>query len=75
MIAGINGCQIHGDSYAGFNQIGFVAGFFVCTDPSKPFYFQMELQYSGKGSKKFLIRKKVTSMHSNFVCNMQKLRF
>ncbi len=52
MIAGINGCQIHGDSYAGFNQIGFVAGFFVCTDPSKPFYFQMELQYSGKGSKK-----------------------
>jgi hypothetical protein len=52
MLAGINGCQIHGDSYSGFNQLGAVGGFFVCTNPEKKYYFQMELQYSVKGSRK-----------------------
>jgi hypothetical protein len=52
LLAGINGCQIHGDNTSGFNQVGAVAGAFVCTDPSQKAYGQMELQYSGKGSRK-----------------------
>jgi hypothetical protein len=52
LLAGINGCQVHGDSYSGFNQVGFVGGAFVSTDPSKRWYGQMELQYSRKGSRK-----------------------
>ncbi|MDQ3108930.1 MAG: PorT family protein [Bacteroidota bacterium] len=52
LLAGINGCQIHGDSYSGFDQAGIVGGAFVSTDPEKKVYFQMELQYSRKGSKR-----------------------
>jgi hypothetical protein len=52
LIAGVNGCQIHGDSYSGFNQAGLVGGAFVSTDPSEKVYFQMELQYSRKGSRR-----------------------
>lgn len=52
LIAGLNGNQIHGDTYSGFDQAGLVGGVFVCTDPSKTWYFQMEMQYSQKGSKK-----------------------
>lgn len=52
MLAGINGSQIHGDSYSGFNQAGLVGGLFICTDPKAKAYFQMELQYSMKGSRK-----------------------
>ncbi|HEU4719117.1 MAG TPA: porin family protein [Bacteroidia bacterium] len=50
--AGINGSQVHGDSYSGFNKAGVVGGIFVCTDPTKRFYAQMEMQYSSKGSRK-----------------------
>ncbi len=50
--AGLNGAQVHGDSYSGFNQLGLVAGGFVCTDPTQKWYGQLELQYSRKGSRK-----------------------
>lgn len=52
VLAGVNGCQIHGDSYSGFNQAGLVGGIYVSTNPDEKVYFQMELQYSRKGSKK-----------------------
>lgn len=52
VLAGFNGCQVHGDSYSGFNKLGIAGGAFVCTDPTQKWYAQMELQYSGKGSRK-----------------------
>ncbi len=52
VLAGINGCQIHGDSYSGFDQAGIVAGAFVSTNPEEKVYFQMEMQYSRKGSRR-----------------------
>jgi Outer membrane protein beta-barrel domain len=50
---GNSGCQIHGDNDWGYRKNGFVAGIFVCTDPSKKWYGQMEIQYSAKGSRKY----------------------
>lgn len=52
LIAGVNGSQVHGDSYSGFNQAGLVGGAFVSTNPDEKVYFQMEMQYSRKGSKR-----------------------
>ena len=52
VLAGINGSQVHGDSYSGFNQAGIVAGAFICTNPEAKAWFQMELQYTMKGSRK-----------------------
>lgn len=52
IIAGVNGNQIHGDTYSGFNEAGIVSGIYVCTNPLENWYFQMEMQYSMKGSRK-----------------------
>jgi hypothetical protein len=52
LIAGFSGCQIHGDSYSGFHQLGYVAGGFVQTNPDAQVQFVMEMQYSKKGSRK-----------------------
>jgi hypothetical protein len=52
LIAGLSGCQIHGDSYSGFHQLGYVGGAFVQTNPDAQVQFVMELQYSKKGSRK-----------------------
>lgn len=52
LIAGLNGCQIHGDSYSGYRQLGYVAGAFVQTNPDAQVQFVMEMQYSKKGSRK-----------------------
>lgn len=49
---GVNGCQIHGDNDWGYHKTGLNAGGFVCTDPSKKWYGQMEIVYSQKGSRK-----------------------
>jgi hypothetical protein len=51
MIGGINGCQIHGDSYSGFDQIGFVLGGFVHNNPGEKWQGQFGIQYSRKGSR------------------------
>lgn len=51
VIGGINGCQIHGDSYSGFDQIGFVAGAFVHNHPGEKWQGQFGIQYSRKGSR------------------------
>lgn len=52
LIAGLSGCQIHGDSYSGYRQLGYVAGAFVQTNPDAQVQFVMEMQYSKKGSRK-----------------------
>lgn len=51
IIAGLNGCQIHGDSYSGYDQVGFVAGAFVQNNPGETWQVQMAIQYSRKGSR------------------------
>jgi hypothetical protein len=52
LIAGFSGCQIHGDSYSGYRQLGYVACAFVQTNPDAQVQFVMEMQYSKKGSRK-----------------------
>ena len=52
LLAGLNTCQIHGDSYWGWNQVGALGGMFLSIRPQQKAYFQMELQYSRKGSRK-----------------------
>ncbi|HTF03481.1 MAG TPA: porin family protein [Bacteroidia bacterium] len=54
IVAGINGCQIHGDSYSGYDQIGFVAGMFVHNNPEEKWQGQMGIQYTRKGSRHVL---------------------
>lgn len=51
LIAGVNGCQIHGDNYSGFNQLGIVAGAFVHNNPGEKWQGQFGIQYSRKGSR------------------------
>jgi hypothetical protein len=50
--AGINGCQIHGDSYSGFNAAGPVAGVSIAVNPDKKLHWLLEFQYAMKGSRK-----------------------
>lgn len=56
IIAGVNGCQIHGDFYSGFDQIGFVAGGFVHNKTDKHWQGQFGIQYSRKGSRHLVPR-------------------
>lgn len=56
LIAGINGCQIHGDSYSGFDQPGFVLGGFVHNNPGDKWQGQFGIQYSRKGSRHLVPR-------------------
>ena len=56
IVAGVNGCQIHGDFYSGFDQIGFVAGGFVQNNPEGRWQGQFGIQYSRKGSRHLVPR-------------------
>lgn len=49
---GISFTQVDGDSYAGFNKIGFNLGGFVYRRLSKRWDVQFEIEYLQKGSKK-----------------------
>ena len=51
IVAGFNGCQIHGDSYSGYDQLGFVVGGFVHNHPGEKWQGQFGIQYSRKGSR------------------------
>lgn len=51
LIFGINGSQVQGDTYSGFNKLGLVGGAFVSTDPEQKFFGRMEMQYTMKGSR------------------------
>ena len=52
--AGINGAQIDGDSYAGYNQIGLDAGVGALLRFHKNFSFSLSLDYSMKGAREQL---------------------
>ncbi len=52
IIIGINGSQVEGDGYGGYNKAGLVAGGMMRTHLSKFLSAQFEILYLGKGSKK-----------------------
>lgn len=56
IVAAVNGCQIHGDSYSGFDQIGYTAGAFVHNNPGKECQFQFGIEYARKGSRHLVPR-------------------
>lgn len=47
---GINGSQVDGDTYAGYNKLGFMAGPYVFYPLSNKWDMQVELKYMGKGA-------------------------
>jgi len=46
---GINISQVSGDSYSGFNKLGFNGGIFVSRLIDQNFYWQAEIKYSTRG--------------------------
>jgi hypothetical protein len=46
---GINVSQVSGDSFKGFNKLGFTAGFFVNGPIEQHFYWQAEIKYGTRG--------------------------
>lgn len=48
---GMSGCQIHGDSYDGYNKLGFMGGFALNASLSKKSSLELGFVYSTKGSK------------------------
>lgn len=53
-IAAVNGSQLDGDGFSGYNKPGIYAGLFVARDFKPQWYWQLELAYSGKGSQRVL---------------------
>jgi Outer membrane protein beta-barrel domain len=52
LLAGMTASQVDGDTYSGYNKLGFQGGVFVSTDFQKNFGAQMEIRYAGKGAQK-----------------------
>lgn len=50
VLIGLTGSQIDGDSYGGYNKLGFQAGGFVQRQFTQRIGMQMELKYIGKGA-------------------------
>ena len=50
LIVGPTFCQVDGDNYAGFHQLGFTAGFYASLPLNDHFSAQMELKYSLLGA-------------------------
>ena len=48
---GLNGCQVDGDSYGGYNKLGFLAGIAVNTRLGKRTSFDIGFNFSQKGAK------------------------
>lgn len=48
---GVNGCQVHGDSYDGYRKIGFFGGLAVNAFLSKKVSLELGFYFSQKGSK------------------------
>jgi len=52
ILMGINASQVDGDSHAGYNKLGFMAGPFVYYPLSTKIDAQLEIKYMGKGANK-----------------------
>jgi len=51
-LLGICASQVDGDTYAGFDKLGFLGGVFVNTKFSDAWGAQMEIKYNGRGARK-----------------------
>jgi len=49
LFGGVNVSQVSGDTYTGFNKLGFNAGVFVNSLIDKHFYWQAEIKYGTRG--------------------------
>ena len=49
LFGGINVSQVSGDTYTGFNKLGFNGGVFVNRPSDKNFYWQAEIKYGTRG--------------------------
>lgn len=49
VFGGINASQVQGDSYAGFNKLGFSVGFLVNAAIDRNIYWQAEIKYGTRG--------------------------
>ena len=49
LFGGLNVSQVSGDTYSGFNKLGFNAGVFVNRLIDKNFYWQVEIKYGTRG--------------------------
>ncbi len=52
ILAGVNASQVSGDNYSGFNKAGILAGIYTNLDVGEKVNFQLEINYSQKGSRK-----------------------
>jgi hypothetical protein len=48
---GINGCQVHGDAYDGYNKGGLFAGLAINAAPNKTNNFELGFYFSQKGAR------------------------
>lgn len=52
VLAGINGSQVSGDGYSGYNKAGMLFGLYTDIDVSPSINLQFEINYSEKGSRR-----------------------
>ena len=52
IVAGFNGSQVDGDTYAGYNKFGFMGGVFTYVSLNERSDVQLEIKYMGKGANK-----------------------
>jgi len=52
ILTGINGSQVEGDGYGGYNKLGFIVGGFTNVNISEHFSTQLEMCFINKGSQK-----------------------
>ena len=66
IFGGVNGSQVDGDSYSGFNKLGFCAGFFINQQIEHNIYWQAELKYGIRGVYKGLSDNDLTLYRSAY---------
>lgn len=52
LLAGLSGSQVEGDSYGGYNKLGFIVGGFTNIEHSEKFSTQLDMYFINKGSQK-----------------------
>jgi hypothetical protein len=51
ILAGFSASQVDGDSYAGFDKLGFMGGVFISTTLTEHVEARLEIKYTGRGAK------------------------
>lgn len=51
VLAGLNACQVDGDTYSGYRKPGLVAGAYAQTNLSRSVFAAMELKFAQKGAR------------------------